>query len=241
MAEKLILPSSFQGLPVVTAARMQELDRKAAALGVSTETLMENAGRGVAEEVLEFARRALGLPPSGLRVVVCCGRGNNGGDGLVAARHLKAQGAEPFVFLVAAKEDRVYAPEVAANLERAKSGGVPVETVSKEDEECGTLVEALKLAQVAVDALLGTGSSGRPQGVVRKMIQAMMKSKVPLVAVDLPSGLHPDTGYHSGVYVEAKLTLTLGLAKRGLLATHAQRYVGELKVLDIGFPKELYS
>jgi len=238
MAEKLAIPSSFADLPVVTAAQMQELDRKASAQGISTDTLMEHAGRGVARELLDFAERALGRKPEGLKVVLCCGRGNNGGDGLVAARYLKEWEAAPTVFLVAAKENRSYPPPVQTNLGRAQERKVPVVMVQ---EDTGSLAESLSSADLAVDALLGTGSSGKPSGTPRKMIQQMMKSKAPIVAVDLPSGLHPDTGYHSGVFIQARLTLTLGLAKRGLLATHAQRYVGELKVLDIGFPKELLN
>jgi len=71
------------------------------------------------------------------------------------------------------------------------------------------------------------------------MIQRIMKAGKPVIAVDIPSGLHPETGYHSGVIITAAMTLTLGLAKRGLVAPAAQRFVGELKVLDIGFPKDL--
>jgi NAD(P)H-hydrate epimerase len=89
-----------------------------------------------------------------------------------------------------------------------------------------------------LDGLLGTGSSGKPAGTVHRVIQAMTKSKKPVLAIDLPSGIHPDTGYHSGVFVTAAVTLALGLAKRGLVAPHARKYVGELKVLDIGFPRE---
>ena len=92
---------------------------------------------------------------------------------------------------------------------------------------------------VILDGLLGTGASGKPTGVLHKVIQAVTRSKKPVIAIDLPSGIQPDTGYHSGVYVTAALTLTLGLPKRGLITPHARKYVGELKVLDIGFPKEL--
>ena len=69
----------------------------------------------------------------------------------------------------------------------------------------------------------------------------MTRSGKPVVAIDLPSGVHPDTGYHSGVFVTAALTLTIGLPKRGLVTAHARRCVGELKVLDIGFPKDLLT
>lgn len=90
-----------------------------------------------------------------------------------------------------------------------------------------------------MDALLGTGSSGKPAGAVHKMIQAITRSGKPVVAVDVPSGLDPSSGHHSGAVVAAAVTCALGLPKRGLLAAPAKRYVGELKVLDIGFPPEL--
>ena len=92
-----------------------------------------------------------------------------------------------------------------------------------------------------MDALLGTGSSGKPAGAIHHMIAELNKAKKPVVAVDVPTGLHPDTGYHSGAYVTADLTLTLGLPKRGLLAAHAKPCVGTLKVLDIGYPAELVA
>ncbi|MBI3298823.1 MAG: NAD(P)H-hydrate epimerase [Elusimicrobia bacterium] len=233
---KAPIPEVYQGLPVVTAARMAEIDRAAIdKKGIAALTLMENAGRGVAEEVLRLlAARGVGVGDS--LVTVCCGRGNNGGDGLVCARHLKNSGAEVMVFIAPPKRDGRYSPEVQENLRLAVAAGVSIHQVS---EELVELDVRLRSSAVLVDALLGTGSSGKPMGPIHKMIQCMVKAKKPVVAVDVPSGLHPDTGYHSGVVVEATLTLALGLAKRGLLAAPAARYVGELKVLDIGIPKEL--
>ena len=81
--------------------------------------------------------------------------------------------------------------------------------------------------------------TGKPAGAIHHMIREMTASKKPVVAVDIPSGIHPDTGYHSGVFVVAELTLALGLPKRGLLTPHAKPAVGVLKVLDIGYPVAL--
>lgn len=235
---KLVVPQEFQGLPVVTAEQMRNIDARAASeFGVPASRLMENAGRAVAEAVLGFVR-SKGKDPAAARVVVSCGRGNNGGDGLAASRHLQGRVAEVRAFLVAVKEGRAYAPEVADNLAAASAAGVPVETV---DRDLAAFTSACAQADALVDALLGTGSTGKPAGTVHKMIQLMNRSKKPVVSVDIPSGLMPDTGYHSGAFITASLTLALGLPKRGLLATHAQRNVGELRVLDIGFPKELLA
>jgi NAD(P)H-hydrate epimerase len=120
-------------------------------------------------------------------------------------------------------------------LVKAKAAGVEVREAGPE----ARLTEALADCDFVLDALLGTGSSGKPAGAIHHMIQEIEKSKKPVVSVDIPSGTHPDTGHHSGVFVTADLTLTLGLAKKGLLAAHAKRQVGELKVLAIGYPPAL--
>ncbi|MBI5624698.1 MAG: NAD(P)H-hydrate epimerase [Elusimicrobia bacterium] len=229
------LPKTFQGLPVVSAGVMRLLDRAATErFKIAELALMENAGKGVALRALEFLQGPLAKAPDQASVVVCCGRGANGGDGLVAARFLKEAGAKVRVFICPAK-DGGYPVSVAANLERLKAAGVSAEPV----ETTEPLAAALKDAHLLLDALLGTGASGKPTGTIRQIIQAVTRSKVPVLAVDVPSGIHPDTGYHSGVYVTAAVTLTLGLAKRGLVAPHAKKYVGGLEVLDIGYPPEL--
>lgn len=233
---KAPIPDSYHGLAALSASGMRELDRKAVELGTPLLTLMENAGRAVAERTLEFLREKLSVKPSDARVVVCCGRGSNGGDGLVAARHLTLAGAHVRVFLCPPRRDAEgkgdYPGPVRVNLDKAVAAGAAVENFD-------ALSAALEQAHAALDALLGTGSSGKPAGIVRDMIQALTRSRKPVLALDIPSGIDPDTGYHSGVYVTAVETLTLGFPKRGLLAVHAKKYVGDLRVLDIGYPKEL--
>lgn len=228
------IPVEYEGCPVVTAEEMQAVDRRAIEVcGIPALDLMENAGRGVTRETAAFMERRLGLKVADTLITVCCGRGNNGGDGLVAARLLKEMGGEVMAYIAPPKREGGYTQEVQTNLTRAAEAGVSVHQAS---EELVELDVRLRSSALLIDALLGTGSSGKPAGLIHKMIQRMTKSAKPVVAVDLPSGLNPDTGYHSGVVVQAALTCTLGLPKRGLLAAPAQRYVGELKVLDIGFP-----
>ena len=233
---KQAIPDDWHGLMVVTAERMREIDRLAVDRhDIPALTLMENAGRLVAAETRSLLEARGGVLAESL-VTVCCGRGNNGGDGLVVARYLKEAGAEVMAFLAPPKRDGRYSPEVQENLRRAVAAGVSIHQAS---EELVELDVRLRSSAVIVDALLGTGATGKPAGPVHKMIQSINKAGKPVVAVDIPSGLNPDTGHHSGVVVTAALTLALGLPKKGLLAVHAQRYVGTLKVLDIGFPKEL--
>lgn len=230
------IPAEWEGLPVVGAAEMRRLDEAATRrFGIAAETLMENAGAAAAEACAAHLR-SLGREPAGAKVVVCCGRGANGGDGLVVARALAGAGATVSVFLAPPKKDAGgYPALVKAVLAKALAAGVSV----KEAGEGAGLGAALAGADLAVDALLGTGASGKPAGVVHHMIQELTRSKKPVVALDIPSGIHPDTGYHSGAFVNAALTLTFGLPKRGLLAAHARKSVGALKILDIGYPAAL--
>ena len=227
----------FEGLPVVTSEKMKYLDKKASLeYGIPAHVLMENAGRAVAEETLKFAREELGKDRSGLKAVICCGKGNNGGDGLVAARYLQQAGCAVKVFILPPKETG-YPELVVRNLQAAKDAGVPV--LMTEKDGLDAMAGDFAAADVLLDALLGVSSIGKPLGPVHRLIQLMNKSGRPIVAVDLPSGLSPDTGHHSGVYIIAKLTLTLGFAKTGLMAAHAQPNTGKIKVLPIGYPQAL--
>jgi NAD(P)H-hydrate epimerase len=231
------IPDTYEGLPVVTAEEMQAIDRKAIhELHIASTFLMERAGQGVASETERFAVEKLGKPVAGLLVAVCCGRGNNGGDGLVAARVLKEKGASVRASIIAPKQERGYPAEVTENLLKAKAAGVEVTQI---DDASQLPADFLSGADVLLDGLLGTGAAGKPAGLVKDLIQAMFKSNKPVIAIDLPSGIHPDTGYHTGVFLNAAVTVTLGLPKKGLLAAHAQKHVGDLRVVDIGYPSEI--
>ena len=227
----------FGGFPVVTAEKMKYLDSKATLeYGLPSHTLMENAGRAVAQAALEFAAAELGKRPAEVKAAVCCGKGNNGGDGLVAARYLKQAGAEVKVFILPPKETG-YGELVVKNLEAAKAAGVPVAMTAKDGLDA--LAAEFAASNLLLDALLGVSAVGKPTGPVHRVIQLMNKSGRPIIAVDIPSGLSTDTGHHSGVYIMAKLTLTLGFAKSGLMAAHAQKNTGVIKVLPIGYPQAL--
>ena len=233
------IPTAWEGKPAVTAAAMRALDEAATARhGMKALDLMENAGKAVAAETAAFLA-GRGGDAAKAKIVVCCGRGANGGDGLVAARHLRALGADVAAFLCPPKKDGPeggrYPELVRVNLARAKEAGVQLHEAGPESG----LGRALAGCDAALDALLGTGSAGKPAGAVHHMISELTRAKKPVVAIDVPSGIHPDTGHHSGVFVTADLTLMLGLPKRGLLAPHAKQYVGTLKVVDVGYPAAL--
>ena len=214
---------------------MQEIDRRSETeFGISSLQLMENAGRAVAAEADKFASEKLGKKIDAVKIVVCCGRGNNGGDGIACARALKSKGAQIQLFCLP-PGDKPLKSELKTQIERAGQEGLP--SIAPGDE--AALDAALAGADLVIDAVLGTGAKGKPMGPAHYLIQKMMKAKKPLLSLDNPSGIDADTGYHTGAFIQAARTITLGLPKQGLLKPHAQRYVGELVVVDIGHPQEL--
>ncbi len=212
-------------MEVVTSLEMYVIDRNAEWLGVPRLTLMENAGAAVARHVLKFQTP---------NVLVICGTGDNGGDGYVAARHIHAAGRR--VRVIALGEPR---EELAQLNYRAlkRLWGVEIE-VSQTALELLALQDWFGWAGVIVDAVLGTGIRGVLREPHATAIELMNLAPAPKVAVDVPSGLDPDTGEVRDKAVRAALTVTFHKAKRGLLAPHAARYVGEVVVEQIGIPPE---
>lgn len=213
--------------PILTPAEAAELDRASQERGVSAATLMENAGREVAGAAVRLAGGSYGR-----RAVVVCGAGNNGGDGFVAARHLAARGMGVVVLLVAdGAPDREPA---AGNLARLADTPVRVRPWSS---AAGS--RELARADVAVDAVFGTGFRGVPEGAYAQAISALGEAGVPVVAVDVPSGVNGATGWVEGPAVRADLTVTFGAAKPGVVLLPGASVAGVVEVADIGFPPEL--
>lgn len=218
-------------MKIVTPQQMRELDRKAIQeRGIPGLTLMENAGRAVAEAGARLTQNSNDRP-----IVILCGRGNNGGDGFVAARHLRELGRRVQVFLAAARDD--VAGDAEANLRRLEEGGIEVTEV----EDPQLVVSSLCTAGLVVDALLGTGLSGRVCGLPGQLIEAVNACGRPVLAVDVPSGLDAHTGEPLGLAVRAAETVTMGLPKIGLFLYPGMDYAGRLTVADIGFPPDLVN
>jgi ADP-dependent NAD(P)H-hydrate dehydratase / NAD(P)H-hydrate epimerase len=218
-------------MKILNAAEMREVDRLTTArYRVPGLTLMENAGKSVAEFIQarfpNFTHR---------HILVLCGKGNNGGDGFVAARHLRKMGAKPEVRLFG--DPREAKGDAAANLKRwkAASGKLQVDKPGKGDE--------LKFTSdsIIVDALLGTGTRGAVEGRLREVIAGLSRREpgCVVVSVDIPSGLHADTGEAQGEVVAADYTVTFTAPKPGLFLGAAAHHIGELAVRDIGSPTEL--
>src|SRR5262245_59876959 len=209
---------------------MRRLDQRAITeLGIPGPVLMENAGRGAAEAIVD-ALAALGAPRRGAGVAVVCGKGGNGGDGFVVARWLKRHGARPTVLLVhPPAEIRGDAGGKLAELRRA---GIRPRPLS----DAGAVADTLGRAHLVVDALLGTGSRGAPEGAVSRAIELINAAGRPVVALDIPSGLSANTGGHEGPVIRAAMTLTFAGLKRGLVVSPGAELAGRVTVIPIGVP-----
>lgn len=212
----------------LTRDQVRELDRRAIEeYGVPGIVLMENAGRGVAEKIAE-----LGLPGP---VAICCGKGNNAGDGFVIARHLELKGYAIRVLLWAALDE--LPPDAATNFQIVQKSAIPLDVFGK-DDSLARLTAALHEAKTIVDALLGTGARGEPRPPLDRVIDTLNGSGLPIVAVDLPSGLDCDTGEPAQHTIRAAHTCTFVAPKPGLLMPEAAAYVGQLHIVDIGAPHQ---
>ncbi|MBI4610021.1 MAG: NAD(P)H-hydrate epimerase [Candidatus Rokubacteria bacterium] len=221
-------------LPSVTVKEMTEIDRlMVEELGIGLPQMMEHAGRNLTE----VARTLLGGELERKKIVVLVGPGNNGGGGMVAARHLANAGASVVVVLGQAA---VRLKEIAAQ-QHATLLRMGVRIVVFDSGDAEALAACLGPSALVIDALLGYSLNGPPRGAIATLIRQANGSCRPILALDLPSGLHPDTGETSNPCIRAHTTLTLGLPKRGLLAPTAKPYVGRLWVGDIGVPPAVYE
>ncbi|HLF03817.1 MAG TPA: NAD(P)H-hydrate dehydratase [Dehalococcoidia bacterium] len=220
-------------MKIVTAAQMSSLERAAQRRGVSLDGLMEQAGLAVAQA----ARRELGQV-AGARVLALIGPGNNGADGLVAARHLARWGAQVTAYIVTRRPD----PDPKQAL--ARQYGVEVAWAAQDPGLAGLDRMLAPNCRLVIDAVLGTGRSRPLDGVVREVLarlEAMrsMPQRPLVLALDLPSGLNADTGQVDPACPTADLTMALGFPKVGLLTFPGASRVGRLEVADIGLPPGL--
>lgn len=215
---------------LLTADEMRRLDRATIEGGAASGTeLMERAGAGVAAAL----ERRHGSP-LGLRVLVLCGPGNNGGDGFVAARHLRAHGADVAVGLLGERE-RVRG-DALAHLDRLEAAGPAVAALADE-AALARLLAARDSWDFALDAVLGTGARGEPEGMAAAAVQALRELDergTHVIAVDLPTGVNADTGAIARRAVRADLTVTFGSPKRGHFLYPGRAFCGALEIVDIG-------
>ena len=217
-------------MKIVTAAEMAAIEQAAPPRGVSLDQLMENAGLAVAEK----ARQMLGGAAAGVGILVLVGPGNNGADGLVAARHLSRWGAEVTACVVTRR------PEPDPKMESALEYGITVFNAG-DDDRLETLQHKLSRSSLVIDAILGTGRSRPLGGTAAAVIEGVEDRRAaprpPMVlAVDLPTGVDSDTGAADPAGLTADLTVALGFPKAGLVTFPGAGRVGRLETVPIGLP-----
>jgi len=219
-------------MKVVTGEDMRKIDAKAISeYKIDSLTLMENAGKGI----LDFLKQEF---PDLKKKKICilCGKGNNGGDGLVVSRLLSQMKVKSNVFLIARKEE--LKKDVKTNLNRLLKEKVRVKEITS-FKDLKEVESDLKMYDIIIDALLGTGFTGAVTGLLAKLIELVNSLDSIVVSVDLPSGLNANNGQVISSCIKADYTVTLGLVKVGLLIYPGANYVGKIVVKDIGIPKEL--
>ncbi|HXP71807.1 MAG TPA: NAD(P)H-hydrate dehydratase [Candidatus Dormibacteraeota bacterium] len=232
-------------MKILTASEMREVDRLTTErYGIPSLSLMENAGKSIADFMSARFRRL-----ESRRIIVLCGKGNNGGDGFVTARHLADAGATPIVILVAAQDEM--RGDAATNRDRWQKSGGEVRVV-RASSDWQTVKPSVNSADLIVDALLGTGVKGAVEGLLSEVIHEVNRRERGriVIAVDIPSGLPADmdgtasenrarTKDSGDDIVAANYTVTFTAPKAGMFLGNATASVGQLLVREIGSPPEL--
>ena len=234
----------------VSVARMQQIDAAAIdTIGIPRLLLMEHAGLAVARLVQQYGS------PVSTPVLVCCGTGYNGGDGLAAARHLQAWGyplrvllfgqlahlrTEPSIYAAILKGLGVSLMACSSSPAASTLPGAPTGPALPR-EVLDDVQRWLGQNGLIIDALLGLGARGQVREPMTSVIRWMNQAGHPIIAVDLPSGLDGDTGCVQGVAVKATITMTFGLIKQGCMLEQGPSHVGSLMVDAITIPQELLT
>ncbi len=215
-------------ISVVTGNEMREMDQRSINdFGIPGIVLMENAGRNTAEAILELCDKE-----EIFTVIIFAGKGNNGGDGFVIARYLEKNGIDIYVYLAAKKES--ISGDALTNLQICLNSGIDIIEVSSAQD-----IEVPQNPFIIIDALLGTGIQGGSRGIYAELIEWINDQGQFVFAVDIPSGLNSDFSVPAGPVVLANKTLTMGLPKLSQYFYPARSFVGELEIIDIGFPLDV--
>jgi NAD(P)H-hydrate epimerase len=213
---------------IVTSGEMREIDKATIDSGIPGRILMENAGRGAVQVLLNR------FPDAGSkRIGILTGRGNNGGDGFVMARHLSQKGIDVIVYLLS--EASAVKGDALANLELLYRFGIPaVEIPDRKAFEANK--NFMRNRDMWVDAIFGTGLNSDIKGYISDIIMFINSLQKPVVAVDIPSGINSDTGQICGEAVKSSVTVTFGYAKAGHYIYPGAEYSGRVETVDIGIP-----
>lgn len=216
---------------IASSDRSKDIDRQTTEnYGIPSRVLMERAGLAVFECIKEFL-------PHGGKIAVVCGKGNNGGDGFVVARLANDAGYD--VKCVVAATESELTKDAAEQMASMRAEGV--QPLFSDHERWSEKLDHLACRDLVVDALLGTGAKNEVKGTIKEAIQAINRSGVPVVAVDVPSGISCDTGEELGESVWAMRTVTFGLPKPFLFQGIGLEHCGYWTIADIGFPPAMLS
>ena len=217
----------------VTAAQMRGIDRSAIEdYKIPAVILMENAGRSIAGRAIAAYRQKGFRAP----VLIVSGKGNNGGDGFVVARHLHNSGVKVRVMLLGKAADIRPESEPGVNAAILEKMNIPIEQIG---DDPANFISALAESEMVIDALLGTGIGGEVREPFRSVIEQINAAGKYVIAVDTPSGLDCDEGRPLGCAVVADETVTLGLPKKGFENSEAAKYLGTLTLGEISLPRDL--
>jgi len=215
---------------IVSSAQMRRIDENAIkSIGVPGVVLMENAGIQVVNQIQKFCDGAF---PE--HIVIICGKGNNGGDGFVIARHLAGKDVDTSIVLLGDADN--LKGDARTNWNICVKSGIDVQEFTEKDES-SRIFDLIFDADLIIDAIFGTGLSSPVKGFYEDIINLIDESEIPVVSVDIPSGLSSDTGAIIGSAINAELTVTFGLPKIGTILFPAAGYCGRLEVVDIGIPQ----
>ena len=213
----------------VSSLQMKEIDRKATEkYGIPSLVLMENAGRGIADEAQIMIKDKTG------KIIVFCGYGNNGGDGFVAARHLANRGYCVEVYL--AGRNKTMSSDAEINFRILENIKVKINKI-KAQSQINRI--SFNKAKLIIDAIFGIGVKGELDIFYQCLIEKINESKIPVLAVDVPSGLDADSGVALPVAIKARRTLAMGLMKKYFLNPSARKFTGKVAVVDISLPRQL--
>lgn len=214
---------------LLSREQSREIDRRAInEYGIPSIVLMENAGRKAAEYILDLKINSL--------VVICCGKGNNAGDGFVIARHLDNQHIRVQVLLFT--NPTTLTPDARINYEILMRSGIAIKHIAADISQT-ELSAIFDPAEYVIDALFGTGLQGTAQPPFDKIIATMNSSAKKIIAIDIPSGLDCDSDEPLGIAVKAQHTLTFVATKKSFASPSVQTFLGKVTIIDIGIPRKL--
>lgn len=234
--------------PYLTRTQLKEIDRISTdKYGIPSLILMENAGRAVADETIKLIKSTLSGKKKPV-IIVICGKGNNGGDGFVTARHLYNQHFRVIVFYLGHLNDhKSRSIESNTNLNIVRQLKIRMielpwlldKNTPQDKTKWNTALRLLRTSDIIIDAIFGIGLEREIQSPLREFIAKINSLDIPVVAVDIPSGLDTDTGQPLGIAIKAKRTVTFGYSKIGFKNKEAIRYTGKIIVVDISLPHRL--